>query len=458
MLTPTRSIDKITLLALAKRVVGQSREVNPVSTVVLVGAQWGDEGKGKITDFLAEEADYVVRYQGGSNAGHTVVVGKEKFMLHLIPSGILYPDKVSVIGNGVALDPAILLQEIDGLEKRGIDTSNLRISSRAHVLMPYHRQLDELQEESDCRKIGTTKRGIGPLYADKISRTGLRVIDLLDEEYFTERLKVLVEEKNRLLKNVYGQAGFDYKELLDQYEYYRERLRPLVTDTSLLVNRAIDEGKKVLFEGAQGTLLDIDHGTYPYVTSSHPLAGGACVGVGVGPTKIKRVVGVVKAYTTRVGEGPFPTELEDEIGLAMRERGDEYGTTTGRPRRCGWLDAVILRYAVRVNGLTDIAITKLDVLDAFDKVKICVAYKYRGKTLTEFPESLRVLEECEPVYLEMEGWKEEIQDVKRFEDLPINAQKYINEIVRLAGVGHCLVAVGPKRAQTIVTRKVFQLP
>lgn len=425
-----------------------------MSTVVLMGAQWGDEGKGKITDFLAEQADYVVRYQGGSNAGHTVVVGQEKFQLHLIPSGILYPGKITVIGNGVALDPVILLEEIDGLNRRGIDTSNLKISSRAHVLMPYHKRLDELQENG-ARKLGTTRRGIGPLYADKISRTGFRVVDLLDCRTFPERLKAIIEEKNLILERIYNQPGFDYKQLLEEFKYYAERMRPMVTDTSLLINKAIDEGKKVLFEGAQGTLLDIDHGTYPFVTSSHPVAGGACVGAGVGPTKINRVVGVVKAYTTRVGDGPFPTELFDEAGEIIRQRGDEYGTTTGRPRRCGWLDIVILRYAKRINGLTDIAITKLDVLDEFDKIKICVAYKYKGQILEEFPDSLEVLENCEPVYIEMDGWKQSLAGIRSYEEMPENAKRYIDEIVRLSGVQHCILAVGPKRDQTIVTRDVF---
>ncbi|MGE5396410.1 MAG: adenylosuccinate synthase [Chitinophagales bacterium] len=426
-----------------------------MSTLVLVGAQWGDEGKGKVTDFLAEQADYVVRFQGGSNAGHTVVVEDEKFMLHLIPSGILYPEKVSVIGNGVALDPVILLKEIDGLKEKGIDTSQLRISSRAHVLMPYHKKFDELQEDGSPHKIGTTKRGIGPLYTDKISRTGFRVIDLIEDEEFPQRLKEIVEEKNDVLVKVYEQEGFNYEQLLDEFRYYAERLRPMMTDTSLLVNQAIDQGKRVLFEGAQGTLLDIDHGTYPYVTSSHPVAGGACVGVGVGPTRIERVVGVVKAYTTRVGEGPFPTELSDETGDLIRERGDEYGTTTGRPRRCGWLDTVILRYSARVNGLTDIAITKLDVLDSFAKIKICVAYKYKGQVLNDFPESLKVLNECEPVYIEVDGWQTSIANAQSFDELPQAAKAYIDEVVRLSGVNHCLLAVGPKRSQTIVTRDLF---
>ncbi|MGE5372971.1 MAG: adenylosuccinate synthase [Solirubrobacterales bacterium] len=425
-----------------------------MSTVVLVGAQWGDEGKGKITDYLAEQADMVVRYQGGSNAGHTVVVGDQKFQLHLIPSGILYPEKISVIGNGVALDPIVLFEEIDGLAARGVDMSNLKVSSRAHVVLPMHRRIDELQEDGG-RKIGTTKRGIGPLYADKISRSGVRVVDILDEAFFSERLKEIVEEKNRILDRIYDVPGFDYIKLLDEYRHYAERLRPMVTDTSLLVNRAIDQGKKVLFEGAQGTLLDIDHGTYPYVTSSHPISGGACVGVGVGPTRINKVIGVVKAYTTRVGEGPFPTELHDDVGELIRRRGDEYGTTTGRPRRCGWLDTVVLRYSARINGLTDLAITKLDVLDEFEKIKVCVAYRYRGEIIEEFPDNLPMLDECEPVYIELDGWRQSLEGVQRMEDLPVNAQRYIDEVVRLTGVPQCMLAVGPKRSQTIVSRPIF---
>ncbi|NLV15672.1 MAG: adenylosuccinate synthase [Syntrophomonadaceae bacterium] len=426
-----------------------------MSTVVLVGAQWGDEGKGKITDFLAEKADYVVRYQGGSNAGHTVVVGDDKFMLHLIPSGILYPGTVSVIGNGVALDPEILLDEMEGLRQRGIDISNLRISSRAHVVMPYHKLFDELQENGDF-KIGTTKRGIGPLYTDKVSRTGFRVTDLLDKKIFPETLKRIVEEKNNILDRIYGKPGLVFEDLLDKYQNFGEQLRPMVVDTSLLVNQAIDAGKKVLLEGAQGTLLDIDHGTYPFVTSSHPTAGGACVGAGVGPSKINRVVGVVKAYSTRVGEGPFPTELADETGEMLRRNGDEYGTTTGRPRRCGWLDAVILKYAARINGLTDLAITKLDVLDSLEKIKICVAYRYRDSVLYDFPDSLEVLRECEPVYLEMDGWMQNMEGIRDIKDLPPKAQEYVNKMVELCGVETCLLAVGPGRLQTIVTREVFQ--
>jgi len=425
-----------------------------MSAVVLVGAQWGDEGKGKITDFLAEKADCVVRYQGGSNAGHTVEVQNEKFMLHLIPSGILYPNTLCVVGNGVVVDMGKLIDEIKGLQERGIDTSNLRISLRAPLVFPYHKKIDEIEDRKSC--IGTTKRGIGPAYADKINRTGFRIGELLvEQESFKERFKKQVEDKNRLIQDLYGEKGFDYKELLDQALTQIEFLKPYLADTSLLVHNAIKEGKKVLFEGAQGTLLDIDHGTYPYVTSSHPTAGGACVGAGIGPTHINRVMGVVKAYTTRVGEGPFPTELTDELGDTLRNKGVEFGTTTGRPRRCGWLDAVILRYAARINGLTDLAITKLDVLDSFETIKICVAYRYEGKLLQEFPENLAILDKCEPEYIEMPGWQQDISTVTSYEELPANAKAYIEKIEELSGVKQALVAVGPKRSQTIVTRQLF---
>mgnify|MGYP000848406427 FL=1 len=426
-----------------------------MSAVVLVGAQWGDEGKGKITDFLAERADCVVRYQGGSNAGHTVEVHHEKFMLHLIPSGILYPNTLCVVGNGVVVDMQKLIEEIKGLQERGIDTGNLRISLRAPLVLPYHKKIDEIEDRKSC--IGTTKRGIGPAYADKINRTGFRIGDLLVErDSFEERFKQQVEAKNRLIQDLYGEEGFDYKELLDQAFSEIEFLKPYLADTSLLVHTAIKEGKKVLFEGAQGTLLDIDHGTYPYVTSSHPTAGGACVGSGVGPTHINRVIGVAKAYTTRVGEGPFPSELCDELGETLRQKGAEFGTTTGRPRRCGWLDAVILRYAARINGLTDLAITKLDVLDSFETVKICVAYRYQGKLLQEFPENLAILEKCEPEYIEMPGWQQDLSDVTSYEELPANAQAYIEKMEELTGVKQALVAVGPKRSQTIVSRQMFE--
>ena len=421
--------------------------------VVLVGAQWGDEGKGKITDFLAEEADCVVRYQGGSNAGHTVELADEKFMLHLIPSGILHAEKICVIGNGVVIDLAKVIEEIDGLHQRGIDTSNLRISSRASVVMPYHKKIDEIEDRT--KKIGTTKRGIGPTYADKISRIGFRISDLLHEEHFRERFTAEVARKNRLLEEFYNEPGFDAEEMIVELMAQIETLKKYIADTGLLVHNNLKAGKKVLFEGAQGTLLDIDHGTYPYVTSSYPTAGGACVGSGIGPTEIGRVIGVAKAYTTRVGEGPFPTELLDATGEIFRERGAEFGTTTGRPRRCGWLDAVILRYAARINGLTDLAITKLDVLDTFSTVKICVAYRYKGDILEEFPDNIHVLEGCVPEYIEMPGWNQDISNITEYEDLPLATKNYIAKIEELSGVKHALVAVGPKRNQTIVSNRLF---
>ncbi|SHH21525.1 Adenylosuccinate synthetase [Thermosyntropha lipolytica DSM 11003] len=425
-----------------------------MSAVVLVGAQWGDEGKGKITDFLAEKADCVVRYQGGSNAGHTVEVEEEKFMLHLIPSGILYPDTVCVIGNGVVVDMEKLLTEIEGLEERGIDTSNLRISYRAPLVMPYHKKLDELEDRYSG--IGTTRRGIGPAYGDKIKRVGFRLVDVLeDSSFFRERFKAQVDYNNRIIEEVYGEKGFDAEAILAEIKEQAARLKRYAADTSLLVYQAIKEGKKVLFEGAQGTLLDIDHGTYPYVTSSNPTAGGACTGAGIGPTFINRVIGIAKAYTTRVGEGPFPTELKDELGDLLREKGYEFGTTTGRPRRCGWLDAVILRYAVRINGLTDLAITKLDVMSEFDVLKICTGYKYKGQVREEFPESLEVLKNCEPLYIELPGWKKDISGITRFEDLPEEACTYIEKIEELTGLKASIIAVGPKRHQTIVREDVF---
>lgn len=424
-----------------------------MSAVVLVGSQWGDEGKGKITDFLAERADCVVRYQGGSNAGHTVEVAHEKFMLHLIPSGILYPKTTCVIGNGVVVDMGEVLTELDGLQKRGIDTSNLRISSRAPVVMPYHKKIDSIEDQH--KKIGTTQRGIGPAYADKISRVGFRFCDVLYDTTFPERFRAEVKHKNQILEKIYGESGFNADEIIAELMEQAHRLEKYVTDTSQLVNNAIKEGKKVLFEGAQGTLLDIDHGTYPYVTSSYPTAGGACLGAGVGPTNISRVIGVVKAYTTRVGEGPFPTELLDADGEKLRQKGAEFGTTTGRARRCGWLDSVILRYAARINGLTDLAITKLDVLDSFDRIKICVAYRYKGTLLQEFPDNLGTLKECVPEYIEMPGWQQDISNIENYQDLPDKTKAYIAKIEELSGVKQSLVAVGPKRTQTIVSDQLF---
>lgn len=380
-----------------------------MSTVVLIGAQWGDEGKGKVTDYLSERADMVVRYQGGNNAGHTVVVGDDEFKLHLIPSGILYKDKLCLIGNGVVIDPSVLMEEIKGLQERGINTDNLRISTRAHVILPYHRELDKAEEDSKGKnKIGTTCRGIGPTYMDKSARVGVRIIDLMEEDRLAEILEMNIKTKNKILTKVYDHESFNFNEVFKIAKQYADNLRKYVTDTSLLINDVIDEGKNVLFEGAQGTLLDLDHGTYPYVTSSNPVAAGACLGAGVGPTKINKILGVVKAYTTRVGEGPFLTELMDNLGEMIRQNGREFGTTTGRPRRCGWYDAVITRYAVRINGLTFLAVTKLDVLTGLEKLKICTGYKFEDKILKDFPCSLKTLTKCEPVYEEMPGWQEDI--------------------------------------------------
>ena len=427
-----------------------------MSAVVLVGAQWGDEGKGKVTDFLAEKADVVVRYMGGNNAGHTVVVGDKTYKLHLIPSGILYPGTKCVIGNGVVIDPKVLIRELEYLKSEGIDTSNLKISERAHLIMPYHIAQDAMEEKlKGANKIGTTKSGIGPAYADKASRIGIRVIDLLDKEEFALRLKENIERKNDLFEKVYGAEGFNYEEILSEYLSYGEFLKGMVTDTSVHINGFLDKGEKILFEGAQGTLLDLDLGTYPYVTSSHPIAGAACIGAGVGPNKITKVIGVAKAYTTRVGEGPFPTELLDEIGDTIRNKGHEFGTTTGRPRRCGWLDLVMLAYSKRVSGVDTIALTKLDVLDELDVVKICTGYSYRGEILTNFPTSLKVLAECEPVLIELPGWNQDTTNATKYDELPENARKYVETIKKLSGMDISIVAVGPGRAQTIVLDEIF---
>lgn len=425
-----------------------------MSAIVLVGSQWGDEGKGKITDFLAEKADCVVRYQGGSNAGHTVEVLDQQFKLHLIPSGILYPETLCIVGNGVVVDMGELISELDGLHARGIDTRNLRISLRAPVVMPYHKKIDALEDRHS--NIGTTKRGIGPTYADKINRTGFRMCDLIDTpEFWEKRFRAQVEHKNTIIRDIYKEEGFDYQVLLDELREQIEKLRPYLADTSYLIHQAIQGNQKVLLEGAQGTLLDIDHGTYPYVTSSHPISGGACVGAGIGPTCISRVLGVAKAYTTRVGEGPFPTELLDQDGELLQQRGAEFGTTTGRKRRCGWLDAVVLRYAARVNGLTNLAITKLDVLDAFPVLKICIGYKYKGTRINEFPESIEILEGCKPEYMELPGWQQDISGITDYQDLPGNARRYLDTIYQLTGVPQSLIAVGPKRSQTIVNQDLF---
>lgn len=424
--------------------------------VVVVGAQWGDEGKGRVVDFLAEQADAVVRYQGGNNAGHTLIVDGKTFKLHLIPSGILYPDTLCVIGHGVALDPGVLVDELDRLAAGGVDTSGLRISAAAHLIMPYHIRLDELEEDQKGpNKIGTTRKGIGPCYMDKFARTGLRVVDLLDADHFKSRLTQLLEQKNALIERVYGGQPFTVDEIAEPYLRYAERLRPYVANTVELLNEAIDAGQNVLFEGAQGNLLDIDFGTYPYVTSSHPVAGGACVGAGIGPTKVSRVVGVVKAYTSRVGEGPFPTELHDETGDWIREQGHEFGTTTGRPRRIGWLDLVMVRYAVQISGLTDLAITRIDTLAGLDKLQVCVGYKVNGEVTRAFPVGLAALGQVEPVYKEFAGWQGDLSGVTRFEELPEAAQTYIAFISEYLGVPVSFIGVGPQREQCIVVRNPF---
>jgi adenylosuccinate synthase len=427
-----------------------------MSSVVLIGAQWGDEGKGKVTDFLAEKAELVVRYQGGNNAGHTVVVGDKEFKLHLIPSGILYPEKICIIGNGVVIDPAVLLTELNYLAEKGINTDNLRISNRAHIIMPYHKKLDELQEESKGEnKIGTTKRGIGPAYMDKASRVGIRFCDLLDNEEFEHKLELNLKEKNEVFNKLYNTEGFDKAAILKDYLGFADLLRKYVADTSVIIDDAIKAGKNVVFEGAQGTLLDLDHGTYPYVTSSHPISGAACIGAGVGPTKINKVLGIIKAYTTRVGEGPFPTELHDELGETIRSNGHEFGTTTGRPRRCGWFDAVIARFAVRVSGIDYFAITKLDVLTGLDKIKVCVGYEFNGQVIKDFPASLKDLAKCKPVYEEFDGWTEDITSATSLEELPLNARNYLDRICELSGAKAAIVGVGTKRTQTIVLEEIY---
>jgi adenylosuccinate synthase len=421
-----------------------------VPATVVIGAQWGDEGKGKITDTLSETADMVVRYQGGNNAGHTIVVGEERFALTLIPSGVLYPQVTPVIGNGCVVDPAVLLDEMATLAERGIDPSRVRVSGNAHLIMPYHRKLDAVMERFLGRQqIGTTKRGIGPAYMDKFSRNGIRMQDLFDPKIFEQKLDIALKDKNRQLVKVYNQLEMDPGPILEEYLGYAERLHGHITDTSLLVWEAIRDGKNVIFEGAQGTLLDIDHGTYPFVTSSNPTAGGACTGTGVGPAAIDDVLGVVKAYISRVGSGPFPTELDDEIGERMVDIGGEFGTVTGRRRRCGWLDAVALRYAVRVNGMTKIAFTKLDVLSHFDTIKVAVAYDSLDQRYDEFPRQQRVLYNCRPVYEELPGWKTDISKVTEYDQLPEGARRYVEYIEELAGVPIATVSVGPSRAATL---------
>lgn len=417
---------------------------------VVVGTQWGDEGKGKYIDMLAKDSDIVVRYSGGNNAGHTIVADGVKYALHLIPSGILHSGRVCIIGNGVVVDPAVLLKEMDDLSQKGISTGRLLISDRAHVIMPYHKLLDELQESSrGSANLGTTKRGIGPAYADKTERCGIRMCDLTDSDQFAVKVEENLRIKNQIIEKVYGGKGFEAQSIIAEYERYADRLKSHVTDTNAVISDAVEKGRNILFEGAQATFLDLDFGTYPFVTSSNPVAGGVCTGAGLGPKYIDEVYGVLKAYTSRVGTGPFPTEQNNEIGDTIRELGWEYGTTTGRPRRCGWLDMVMIRYAARVNGLTGLAINHVDTIGKLDKIKLCTAYKRNGEKIMYFPASLNELAQCEPVYEEFDSWKEDISSVRRYEELPVNAKKYLKRIEELAGVRIALIGVGKDREQTI---------
>jgi adenylosuccinate synthase len=429
-----------------------------MANVVVVGAQWGDEGKGKVVDIYTEHADDIVRYQGGNNAGHTLVVGSEKIVLHLIPSGILHEGKRCIIGNGVVLDPEVFIKEITKLKASGRikDDACLLLSESLHVIMPYHKRIDIAREaKSGDKKIGTTGRGIGPCYEDKIGRRGIRLMDLLNEEVFARKLKEFLVEKNFLLENLLNEAPCSFDEILAEYRGYAAVLAKYVADTSLILDKDLKAGKKVLFEGAQGTLLDVDHGTYPFVTSSSTCAGGACTGSGVSPRDIHEIVGISKAYVTRVGSGPFPTELLDATGELLRQVGGEFGATTGRPRRCGWFDTMVIRYAVRVNGLTGIALTKLDVLSDFDTIKVCTGYTYQGKALETLPAALEIFENCQPVYEELPGWRTDITGAKSFADLPENAQKYVRRLEELAGCPIVMVSIGPRRDQTIVLRNPF---
>ena len=430
-----------------------------MANVVVIGAQWGDEGKGKITDLLSRSADVVVRYQGGVNAGHTIVVDGQVLKLHLIPSGILYPDTVCLIGSGTVVDPRVLLQELDMLAGIGIDASGLKLASTAHVTMPYHRLLDQAMErQRGTRRIGTTGRGIGPTYSDKAERNGIRMIDLLNADQLRERLQGPIEEKNLLLQRIHGLDPLDPEQVIAEYAEYGRRLAPHVVDCTRTIHQAARARQNILFEGAQGTLLDLDHGTYPYVTSSNPVAGGACIGAGVGPTLIDRVIGVAKAYTTRVGEGPFPTELDGSLSDHLCDRGGEYGTTTGRRRRCGWFDGVIGRYAVEVNGIDCLAITKLDVLDELDEIRVCVAYNLDGQRLDHFPSSSAEFARCRPVYESLPGWQTSTADCRRLEDLPPTAMAYLRFLAELMEVPIAIVSLGASRDQTIVVEDPIHGP
>jgi adenylosuccinate synthase len=421
-----------------------------VPALILVGTQWGDEGKGKATDLLADQVGYVVRYQGGNNAGHTIIVGDVTLKLHLVPSGVMYPHVTPVIGDGVVLDPGVLLDELDALVKQGLDVSKLKISGNAHLIMPYHRELDAVTERFLGRqKLGTTKRGIGPAYADKASRVGLRVQDLYDMKIFRQKLDTVLKEKNAVLSRVYNRLPMKAADIETEYAVYGERLRPYIADTGTLLHDALEQGETALLEGAQGTLLDLDHGTYPFVTSSNPVAGGALTGAGLGPRHIERVIGITKAYVTRVGAGPFPTELFDDVGERMTRVGQEFGTTTGRRRRVGWFDAVLARYAARVNGLTEHFLTKLDVLSEFDTLKVCRAYRYQDEEYEHFPPHQSIFHHAQPVYEELEGWKTDITQVTSYDDLPSAAQAYVDRLEEFGGVPIRWVSVGPARSQTL---------
>lgn len=424
---------------------------------IVLGAQWGDEGKGKMTDFLAESSDVIVRFQGGNNAGHTVIVGENEYKLHLIPSGVLYKDKLNIIGNGVVLDPKAFFEELDYLEKAGIKVSpeQLIVSDRANVIMPYHKVLDKLKEEARGKNnIGTTGKGIGPCYTDKAERSGIRVSDLINPVVLKEKLKETIVSKNDIITKVYNGEELNFDTIYEEYVELGKRLKSFVADSSVRIYDAIKSGKKVLFEGAQGMLLDIDYGTYPFVTSSNTTAGGVCSGVGIGPTMISGAVGVAKAYTTRVGKGPFPTELDNETGEWIRQKGGEFGVTTGRARRCGWLDLVILKTSARVSGLTDLVVTKIDTLAGLDKIMVCVGYKFEDKVIDYFPASLEDLAKCEPIYEEFEGWDDSVADARSYDEIPENAKKYLKRIEKFTGVPISIVSVGPKRDQTIVLKEI----
>jgi len=426
-----------------------------MANIVVVGTQWGDEGKGKMIDLLTQYSDIVVRFQGGNNAGHTVVIKGEKFIFHLLPSGILYEDKKCIIGNGVVLDPAVMLEEITEIKKRGYlkDDSRLMISEGTHLILPYHRRIDVAREQ--IFKIGTTGRGIGPAYEDKVARCGIRMVDLLDEKVFRKKLEENLRQKNIYLVQTLKEKGFEFSEIFDEYIHFKKQLEKYVRDISLVLNEEIRNGKHVLFEGAQGALLDLDYGTYPYVTSSNTIAGNACAGSGIGPTLIDSVIGVAKAYTTRVGEGPFPTELRDPLGEKMRKRGEEYGATTGRPRRCGWFDAVVINHSIRINGIKEMTVTKLDVLNEFEKIKICVGYRIHGKTLRHVPSNLEMLKSADPIYEELDGWKTETKGGTSFSDLPPNAQHYIRRIEELTGTKIGMISIGSERNETIGVKNPF---